>query len=135
MAADEGTGATVTFGTSAFVAQYTDIEPDSITRAPLETSHLGTTVTRTFTMEDLITAGGFTATFFHDGDVQPPYNGAAEVVTITDPVQAGWALGPKVAGSGQVDDYKIGGKRIGELMQATMHVKFVGTVTFTDHTV
>jgi hypothetical protein len=134
MAADEGRGTTVTFGTSSFTAQYLEITPDAITRDMLETTHLGTITAKSFTAADLIDSGGFTATFFHDGDEQPPYNGAAETVTITDPLQSGWSTGPKIAGSAQVDSYTPGSKRVGELMQSTMHVKFVGTITFTDHT-
>lgn len=133
--ADTGLGTTIVFTTtSTWAPQYIEITPDPLSRGKLETTHLGTTVNKTYTPEELAEAGGFTATFFHDGDTQPPYGGAPETITVTDPLQAGWSTGPKVAGTGFVDSYTPGSKSVGSLMIASMHVSFGGAVTFTDHT-
>lgn len=133
--ADTGLGATVVFTTtSTWAPQYISIVQDGFDRADLESTHLGTTVNKTFLPEELPDSGGFTATFFHDGDTQPPYNGAPETITITDPLQGAWSTGPKIAGSGYVNSYTPGNKEIGGLMIASMHVKWAGVVTFTDHT-
>jgi hypothetical protein len=136
MAADEGRGATLTLGTSAFesTAQIISITPDPITRGVLETTHLTTTSYRTYTPEDLLDAGGFTIEFFHEGDEQPPISSAAETVTITYPLQGAWSTGPLITGSGFFDSYTPGAAAVGELMRASAHVKWAGTVTFTDHT-
>lgn len=131
---DTGLGTTLVFTTSStWAPSYIDITPDGITRGDLSTSHLGTTGAMTFTPEELYDAGGFTATFFHSGDDQPPYNSAPETITITDPLQSGWSVGPKLAATGYVNSYTPAAKTINGMMIGSIHVKFADDLTFTDH--
>lgn len=136
MAADEGRGATLVLGTSAWdtTALITNITPDAITRAALDTSHLTTTNYRTFIPEDLLDPGGFTVEFHHDGDVEPPISNVPETVTIQYPAQTGWSTGPSIQASGFCTEYTPGAAAVGELLKGTAKFKFTGVITFTDHT-
>lgn len=136
-APDEGRGAILTLGTSAFETPtlITSITPDALTRASLETTHLTTATHRTFTPEDLIDAGGFTIEFFHDGDEQPPITAVPETITITYPkTDSAWTTAALITGSGFFTEYTPGSAVVGELMKGTAKVKWAGPVTFTDHT-
>jgi hypothetical protein len=133
---DEGRGATLTLGTSSWdtTALITNITPDAITRASLENTHLGTTNYRTFQPEELLTAGGFTIEFYHDGDAEPPINAAAETVTVTYPLQQAYATAALITGSGFCDSYTPGSAEVGSLMKGSAHFVWAGGITFTDHT-
>jgi hypothetical protein len=135
-AADEGRGATLTLGTSSWdsTALITNITPDALTRAALDTSHLTTTNYRTFIPEDLVDPGGFTIEFHHDGDAEPPISSVPETVTITYPLQSGYSTGALITGSGFCTEYTPGAAAVGELMKGTAKFKWAGSVTFTDHT-
>lgn len=155
MAADEGRGATVTTGSSNWgtgsgespATLITNISFDGITRDPLETTVLTSTVARTFTPSDLYDPGGMTIEFFYEGDevfitsgAGVPYittstgGIAAETWTVTDPIPSGKNTGPTMAASGFIDNFTPGQKAVGELMRASVHVKFTGAVTFADST-
>lgn len=133
---DEGRGASLTLGTSSWdtTALITSITPDPITRGSLETTNLATTNYRTFQPEELLTAGGVTVEFYHDGDAEPPIAAAAETVTITYPLQQTWSTGALITGSGFCDSYTPGGAAVGELAKGSAHFTWAGAITYTDHT-
>lgn len=130
--ADVGTGGSVAFGTSSFTAAWQSIEWDEVTRTVVDTTHLGTTGGMTYMPGDLHETGGVTVEIQYDPDAQPPYTTAAETVTVTYPVPSGSTNGATVEGSGFVDSFTPGGMTVDELMTATMHIKFSGSLTFTD---
>lgn len=132
--ADEGSGATVTFGTSAFAASFVSITPDSITREALPTGHLGTTGGESYIPSDGYEPGGVTLQIQHDPDVQPAFAGVKETVTITYPVPSGKNVGATLVSSGFVDDYQPGSAERKSIMEASVHVKFSGDLTFNDAT-
>lgn len=133
MAADDGRGATITLSTSNWeaTALVTAINPDTQTRAALDTSHLNTSTYRTFMPEDLVDPGGFSCEFFHNGDTQPAItNTTAETVTITYPVQPGSTNAATIAGSGFCIEFTPGSAAVGELMKGSAKFKWTGTLTY-----
>lgn len=125
MAVDEGLGASITLGTSNFEssAKIISITPDPITREVYNTSYLGTTSFHTKQVADLKDAGGATIEFFHEG-AEPPYDAAAETITITFPGA------DTISGSGAFDSYTPPSAQIGQPMTASAHFTWLGTITF-----
>lgn len=135
-AADEGRGATLTLGTSTWEtnALITSIQPESVTRAALETTHLGTSTARTFIPEDLVDNGGFTIEFLcggSDTNATLPVLQAAETVTITYAVIGTNSTGHIITGSGFCTEYTPGTAKVGELITGSAKFKWASTVTFT----
>ncbi len=136
VAADEGRGATLTLGTNTWdtAALITSITPDAVTRAPLETTHLGTSVARTFIPEDLVDNGGFTIEFLNNGsdaNATLPVLQAAETITITYAVVSTSSTGQIITGSGFCTEYQMGPAAVGELIKGTAKFKWASTLTFT----
>lgn len=130
MAIDNGTGASITFGTSSFSATVTAINGEAIERVAIETSHLGTTTARTFIPGDLFDPGEVSLELLFDPDNKPPLNGAAETITVTFPVAAGETNGATWAASGFVTGFSYG-VPLEELMTGTMTIKLSGDITVT----
>lgn len=131
---DDGLGATLTLGTSTWEsnAVITSITPDAITREALDTSHLGTTTSKTFIPTDLRDNGGFSCEFTADAanTVCPPM-AAAETVTITYPPPSGATNGATISGSAFCTEYTPLSAAPGELMKGSAKWKWASTVTFT----
>lgn len=94
-AVDVGTGATITFGTSGFTAQITDISIDGIERESIDTTHLGTTASggvgsKTYIPADLSDAGEVSIEGHFNPDTDPPIEEPAEIITITFDEGATW---------------------------------------------
>ena len=83
------TGATVTFGTSSFTTNLDSIALGGATREAINTSHMGTTSSHTFSPSDLVDEGTVTLSGHFDPDTEPPKDGASETVTITWPLESG----------------------------------------------
>lgn len=136
VAADEGRGATLTLGTNTWetAALITSITPDAVTRAALETTHLGTTTARSFIPEDLVDNGGFTIEFLANGadtNAILPVLQAAETVTITYAVMTGNTTGQIITGSGFCTEYNPPSASVGELLKGSAKFKWASTITFT----
>lgn len=132
--ADEGHGATVTFGTSSWTGDIVDIGWNGVARAVLETTHLGTTGAKTFIPGDLYDAGELTLTVNYDPDVPPPYSGAAETITLAFPLQSGWSVASKLAASGFISSWDpVVSLANDQVYQTTFTIKFTGAITQTDH--
>lgn len=134
--ADDGHGAILTLGTSAWdtTTLITNIDLDPITREILKTTHLVTSGGHTFIPEDLPDYGGFTLEFFSDGDVEPPITAVQEVTTITYPLQAAYSTASLVTGNAFCDSYTPASFEAGKLIKGSAHFKWNGAFTFTDHT-
>ena len=131
MPVDIGTGASVTFGTSSFTANYTDINWGGIERTSVQTSHLGTTTAHTFVPGDLFDPGEATFEIQFDPDDYPPIDQAAETITVTFPVGAGGSSGATWAATGFATGFEFG-VPLEDLMTGTLTVKFSGDITDTD---
>ena len=92
MATDIGTAATVTFGTSGYAAEITNISV-SFSRESVTVSHMGTTTHHATQPTDLYSSTISLETNFLMS-TKPPINGANEAITIVIPNGAGtntWA--------------------------------------------
>ncbi|NBQ49116.1 MAG: hypothetical protein EBY40_00200 [Marivivens sp.] len=131
MPVDNGTGTTITFGTSGFTASVTSITPVSGAERPsIDTTHLGTTTARTSIPGDLIDWGTCEIAFQFDPDNRPPIDQAAETITVTFPLSSGGSTAANLAGSGYMTGY---GNEVPleELMTAEATIKWSGDLTFT----
>lgn len=130
--ADEGAGASITFGTSGTTINAISIQATGIAREALETTHLQTTGGfKTFIPADYVDGGEVQVTFRYDPDTQPPYNAAAETITITYPVPASKNNGATEAATGFVSSFDPPTLSNDTVMDASMTIKRSGPVTFT----
>jgi hypothetical protein len=128
-----GHGAGVAFTTSAFVASFRSIGSFTLSREELDTSHLKTVDYMTFDPGDLVNPGEWTGEFLYNADVQPPFLGAKETITITLPGPgASWAGGATIAGSGFIKEFTTPELVTNQIMMASFVVKWSGTITWTD---
>lgn len=132
--ADTGNGATITFGTTSFTAQFTMIGGTTQTRPMLNISHLGTTTKELFMVGDLYDPGEFEAEFWFNPNDQPPISNAIETVTITFPVPSGSSNGATLAGTAACSGWTSGQCRNNEVMSARATIKWTGGTgpTWTD---
>lgn len=132
--ADEGSGASITFGTSGTTINATSIQATGVSREALETTHLGTTGgTKTYIPADLKDPGEISVTFRYDPDTQPPI-AAAETITITYPVPATKNNGATEASSGFVSSWDAPTLENDTVMDATFSIKRTGPITYVDAT-
>jgi len=115
-------GITISFGTSGFSANLTDITPPAAERESIDTSHQGTTSFKTFTPADLAEWGSLEVTIHFNPATDPPIDQAAETVTITWPDSDTWAF------TGFMTNYAGDAPHNG-LMTGTATVKVSGDVT------
>ena len=132
--ADTGHGATLAFATSGFTAQYLSLGGSSSGREAIDTTHLGTTTGRTFQPGDVVDNGELEGELFYDPDEQPPFNSAAETVTLTYPLPSGGATAATEAFTGFITNWTKPTLSTDELMTSTITVKVSGDVTYTDST-
>lgn len=131
--ADEGSGASITFGTSGTTINAISIQGSGIAREALETTHLQTTGGyKTYIPADYKDPGEISVTFRYDPDTQPPIAAAAETITITYPVPVGENNGATEASSGFVTSFDGPTLENDTVMDATMTIKRTGPITFTD---
>lgn len=132
VAVDEGTGATLTLGTSTWetAARLLSLTPDATMRDALETSYLATTTAKTFMPADLRDNGGFSFEFLHIDSIEGPY-AAAETVTITYPTGSGQTVPATLSGSAFLVEFTPGAAAVGEIMKGSGKYKWAGTITFT----
>jgi hypothetical protein len=125
MAADVGTGATITFGTSAYTAELTDIQWTGIERTVVDITHLGSSQARVFMPGDLYDPGSAQLSVLFDVRTpRPAMNNAAETVTLTFPSS------DTAVASGFFSGWEFG-VPLEDKMTATVNVKFTGAITFT----
>lgn len=128
--ADQGFGASISFATG-FFAQITGVDWSGITRAALNTTHMGTTNGRmTYLASDLIDSGQLEVTIWFNPSTTPPYASAAETCTLTMPIPTGQTVAATWACSAFMTDYKFSMPH-DNLMSATATLKFSGTITIT----
>ena len=133
--ADEGSGATITFGTSGTALQCISIQGSGIAREALETTHLATTGGyKTYLPADYKDPGEISCTFRYNPDTQPPVAAVAETITITYPVPTGKNNGATEASSGFVTTFDGPSLENDTIMDATCTIKRTGAVTFVDAT-
>lgn len=128
----QGTGTSVVFATTGFQTgiTITSIVPSGMSRGSVETTHLGTTVARTFEPEDLYDGGEWSITFDWL-PVEVNVTGgfllicAAESATITFPVTGADTMAATVFCTG-ID---VSPCEVNQRMTATARFKVSGAVT------
>jgi len=135
--ADIGTGTTITFGTSGFSAQITNVSHDDISRESVDTTHLGTQpagsgklASRTSIAGDLADPGTITIEGHHDADLVPPVEGAPETVTVTFPLGTGESTPSSWAATGQMLSYSYVAP-LEDKCTFTATIKLSGNITVT----
>ena len=120
----DGTGVTITFGTSTVAAQLIDADWSGRTRDALKSTHMGTTGTHTYIPADLVEGGEITLTYYFNctDATGTLLSAVAETVTI------GWNTGVSWAASCFCIEVGASAK-IGETMQQTVKLKVAGAVT------
>jgi hypothetical protein len=132
MPASEGTGTTVAFGTSSFTAEILNIQQQGgAAREALPTSHLGTTLWKTFKPSQLKDGGTYTLTVHYDGDQDPPVAGAPETVTITYPLVAGQTNEGTRAFSAFITEATVGTIENESIIVMQITLKVTGAITDT----
>lgn len=128
----ESATASITFGTSGWTGDVTNIDWSGISRAVLDTTHLGTTTARTFKAASLYDPGSISVTWNADLKATgfPPYAGAAETVTVSVP-STGAGSSSTLSASGQVTDFGFTVAE-GADITGTMTVKLSGALTVND---
>jgi hypothetical protein len=133
MALNSFHGATITFS-SSFFAQITSIRWSGISRAPISTSHTGTTGAMAFIPSNLYDPGEISIEGFYDNTKSfvTPITGAAETITVTK-VPTGQTTGGTVAASGFLTSFEFGGATDESPEAATFSatLKLTDDITFT----
>lgn len=131
---DVGSGATLAFGTSGFTANIISMSWGGIDRESIATSHLLTVGGRTFIVGDLHDPGDLTVEIQYDPNDRPPFDGAAETITLTYPIPSGGSTGATHAATGFVMNWVPGQLDVDGLMISTLVIKFSGSITFVNST-
>ena len=123
--AEVGTGTSITFDTG-FFAEILSVNWSGISRAVIDTTHMGTTTAMTYTPGDLIDPGELQVEIAFAPGTAPPWDSVAETVTVTwpDAGAATWAA------SGFMSGFEATGT-IEERMTATGTLKLSGDITIT----
>lgn len=120
------TGATVTFGTSAFTANITDFAWSGVSRPSVNADHLGSTA-GTFLPGGVVDPGELTLEIHSEGgDNLPPTDAAAETITLE------FADGSSLAASGFITNWDPASGSTDELVTGSITIKFTGAITADD---
>jgi hypothetical protein len=130
---DTGTGTTIVFGTTGFTADILSLTPSGRERGEYETTHMGTTGSKTWSPVKLIDEGSLDMAYNFDADYEPPIKLAPETVTITFPIPAGSSTGATLVGSGFLtgDSWS---SELEEKMTGGATLRWAGPVTWTAST-
>jgi hypothetical protein len=85
----EGTGARIAFSASSFTSDLITLQLPERAREAIETTHLGSLVTKTFKPGVLIDPGQVTAEFDHNPAAAKLIKGSVETITIHYPKEDG----------------------------------------------
>ena len=127
MAADQGTGSTIVFGTSSFTADLLSLNGSGASRDAIDTTHMGTSTAKTFTPADIPDNGEVSMEIAFLGNQTLPalLGAAAETITID---WAGTGTGYTWSFSGFVTGFDAGAE-INDRMTATITIKISGDIT------
>lgn len=133
-ASDMGTGALVGFGTSSIPYEILDINWSGMERAVGETTHLATTLARTYLPGDLVDPGELSLTVHVNADQDPIDDTGLviETITLTFPIPIGGSSGATWVGSGFIKSQDPVSIAIDEIMTASVTIKWSGDITTTN---
>lgn len=124
-AAQDSTGVTVTFGTSSFAAHVLSVDWGGRTRGTIESTHMGTSGTRTYIPQTLRDGGEITLEYFFNctDATDTLLSAVAETVTIA------WSTGVSWAASCFCTEISATAPAPGEAKKQTVKLKVAGAVT------
>lgn len=127
----EAVGATIAFASTGFSYNLIDLVAPSRAREALETTHLGTTVAKTFKPGKLHTVGVYEATFDHKPGALDMLTKGKERVTITYPLEEGQTTPATIAFDAFVT--QMGGEeyKVDTLMRSKVSLQVTGARTET----
>jgi hypothetical protein len=121
---DTGHGATITFGTSSYAFNWTNIKPPKETRETIATEHLASTK-MTKMPGDLSDYDTATVEFQFDNEAALPTSSTVpEQITITWPQATGQSSGATYAGTGMITGVDINNLATNELQTGTLEIRF-----------
>jgi len=126
--AEQGTGTTLTFGTSGFTSELLSIGGPGWSRESVDTAHMGTTTSLSFEPADLYDGGELTVEFAFDPSKTPPLTAVVETITVD---WAGLGAGQIWSFSGFMTNYEPGSAAINERMTASATLKVTGDISIT----
>lgn len=132
-----GTGATLTLGTYTYSVDITNISQGAETIPVIDTTHLGTTGSRSKIVGKIIDHGSVDFDAHVDSSLLDAMKlalaGGSQTCTITFPLKSGQAAGATAAGSGALTshNYTI---PLEDKMVANFTLTWLGAVTYTDGT-
>lgn len=127
----EGTGATISFATSVFTSDLISLTLNEAAREALETTHLGTLVSKTFKPGKLVNVGTISAEFDFNPAANSLISNPAETITITYPLETGQATAARVTFSGFVTGEGGVELKVDALMRIKVTIQISGSITFT----
>ena len=128
-APDNGTGATIVFGTSGFAGEITGFSAPNESRVSIDVSHLAST-SMTYIPGDLVEGGEVSLDLNFNPDYAVPVSGAAETITISYALRSGDSTASTWAFTGFVTDHTPS-VPFEDRMTATVTIKVSGVVTKT----
>ena len=129
MSDNEGTGATITFATSAFAAKVLGITIDGVTRSDIEDWDLASLSDKSQPGK-VRQFGTVTVEMEFDLNTEPPINAAAETITITQAIKSNEQTAAKLEGDGYINAY-TGGFPWNERKTGTYTIKWTDGFTVT----
>lgn len=129
---DVGTGTQIAFGTSGFAPYILDVNPPSMSRDPVDTTHMQTTGGKTFRPGDLYDGGQVTFQIGFDPSMSPPMLAAEqpEQITITFPTPSGMSSGATWVFSAFMVEFSPA-VPLEDKMTASVTLKVTGSVAIT----
>jgi hypothetical protein len=125
----EGTGATITYGSSGFTAEVVSIKRSPRKFEKLDTTYLGTTGQKTYLRSLLADPGELDLEVHYNPDIRYPETTTSETFTITFPVIGTNGTPSTDASSGFVVETQEVDIAIGKVMMSKIKVQLTGAVT------
>lgn len=124
----EGTGATIAFGSSSYVADLISLTMPEEAVEDLDTTHLGTTVAKTSKPGALLDPGEVSLVYDHNPALASPLR-TVQTFTVSYPLQTGETTPAKRTFSGYVKS--IGGEEftVDNLIRTNVTIKVSGPIT------
>ncbi len=124
--ADTGNGATITFGTSGFTANFTLLGEVNQEIEKLDISHLGSSEYKQYMPADLAEPGEFNAEFQFDAAEDLPSLGVVETITVTYPKLVVTNDPATMSGTGYISKRSTPQLKNNEVQVAKVTVQFDG---------
>ncbi len=125
----EGTGATISFGSSSFTSDLISLTLPEFTREAIDTTHLGTTAAKTAKPAKLRAVGDISCEFDHDPAAIDLTGRDPEQITISYPLLTGQVTPARLVFNGFVTSQGGEEMKVDSRMSTKVTIKVNGDVT------